>query len=59
MIEWTKLLEGALGSSPIALVLGFAVWTLWQSNQKKETEIARLNEARIKDMQEVVRKDDD
>ena len=57
-MEWTKLLEGALGSSPMALVLGFAVWTLWSANQKKEAEIQRLNEARIKDLIEVANRDD-
>jgi len=57
-MEWTKLLEGALGSSPIALVLGFGVWSLWQSNQKKDAEISRLNEARIQDMKQVADRED-
>lgn len=58
-MEWSKLIEGALGSSPMAMVLGFAVWTLWQSNQRKDTEIARLNDARVKDLLEVAHKSDD
>jgi hypothetical protein len=57
-MEWSTLLEGVLTGSPMALVLGFAVWTLWQANQKKEAEIQRLNEARIKDMIEVANRDD-
>lgn len=52
-MQWTNLLEGVLSSSPIAVVLGFAVWALWGSNQKKEMEIQRLNEARISDLIEV------
>lgn len=43
----------------MAMVLGFAVWTLWQSNQRKDTEIARLNDARVKDLLEVAHKSDD
>jgi hypothetical protein len=57
-VEWSTLLGSVLSGSPLALVLGFAVWTLWQSNQKKEAEIQRLNEARIKDMTEIANRDD-
>ena len=57
-MEWSTLLGSVLSGSPLALVLGFAVWTLWNSNQKKEAEIQRLNEARIKDMIEVASRDD-
>ncbi len=52
-MQWTNLLEGVLSSSPLAGVLGFAVWTLWNSNQKKDEEIRKLNEARIADLIEV------
>jgi hypothetical protein len=54
-----KLLEGALGSSPIALVLGFGVWKLWHSNQAKDAEISRLNEARVQDMKQVASRNDE
>ena len=57
-MEWTKLLEGALGSSPIALVLGFGVWRLWGANQLKDAEIQRLNEARIQDMKAIASRND-
>ena len=56
-MEWTKLLEGALGSSPIALVLGFAVWNLWSSNQKKDAELQRLNDARVSDLRDMISRD--
>jgi hypothetical protein len=58
-VEWQTLLEGALGSSPIALVLGFGVWKLWHSNQAKDAEISRLNEARIQDMKQVASRNDE
>jgi hypothetical protein len=57
-MDWNTLLGSVLSGSPLAAVLGFAVWTLWQANQKKEAEIQRLNEARIKDMIEVANRDD-
>jgi hypothetical protein len=49
-VEWSKLIEGALTTSPMALVLGFAVWRLWQKLEAKDAEIQRLNEARAKDL---------
>jgi hypothetical protein len=55
-VEWTKLLEGALGSSPIALVLGFGVWRLWLSNQAKDAEISRINRERIEDLKQVAQR---
>lgn len=57
-MEWSKLLEGALGSSPIALVLGFAVWSLWGKNREQEKEIQRLNDARIADLKAIAERDD-
>jgi hypothetical protein len=58
-VDWQKLLEGALGSSPIALVLGFAVQRLWTKLETKDAEIARLNDARVKDLIAVAARDDD
>jgi hypothetical protein len=57
-VEWQTLLEGALGSSPIALVLGFATWSLWGKNREQEKEIQRLNEARIADLKAIAERDD-
>lgn len=57
-MEWQTLLEGALGSSPIALVLGFATWSLWGKNREQEKEIQRLNEARISDLKAIAERDD-
>lgn len=57
-MQWETILSGALSSSPTALILGFAVWTLWGSNQKKDTEIQRLNQARVDDLLEVAKRDD-
>lgn len=47
-MEWQKMLEGILGSSPVAGVLGFVAWKLWTKNEKKDEEIARLNEQHSK-----------
>lgn len=56
-MEWSSLISSALGSSPMALVLGFAVWTLWQSNQKKDAEIQRLNDKMVDALLEVAHRD--
>jgi len=58
-VDWQNLISGALGSSPLALVLGFATWSLWQANQRKDAEIARLNDQRVKDLIAVAARDDD
>jgi hypothetical protein len=58
-VEWQKLLEGALGSSPIALVLGFAVQRLWSKLEQKDAEIRELNSARVKDLIAIAARDDD
>ena len=52
-MQWTNILEGVLSSSPLAGVLGYGVWVLWGSLQKKEEQIQKLNEARIADLIEV------
>lgn len=58
-MEWIKLLEGALGATPMAACLGFAVHTLWRKLEAKDAEIARLNEARAKDLLSISRDADD
>lgn len=57
-MQWSALIEGALGSSPMALVLGFAVWKLWTSNEAKDAEIKRLNEKMVDAMLEIAHRDD-
>jgi len=39
-VDWTKLLETALGASPAALVLGYVAKTLWEKLQAQE--VARV-----------------
>jgi hypothetical protein len=58
-VDWETLLNGALGSSPMALVLGFAVHRLWSKLETKDAEIARLNDARVKDLIAIAARDDD
>jgi len=57
-VEWQKFIEGALGSSPIALVLGFAVWTLWSELKASRAETKAANDARIHDLLELAKRDD-
>lgn len=56
-MEWQTLLSGALGSSPLALVLGFATWKLWARNEQKDAELKALNEQMVKMLLEVAHKD--
>jgi hypothetical protein len=58
-VEWVDLLKGALGSSPIALVLGFACQRLWAKLEQKDAEIRELNSARVKDLIAIAARDDD
>lgn len=57
-MEWLKLLEGALASSPMALVLGFAVHRLWGKLEQKDKELAELNKARIEDLLRIAQQND-
>jgi hypothetical protein len=57
-VEWIKLLEGALGATPMAACLGFAVHTLWRKLEAKDAEIQRLHEERVKDLIAVAARDD-
>lgn len=56
-MEWQTLLSGALGSSPLALVLGFACWKLWLKAEAKDVELKALNEQMVKMLLEVAHKD--
>lgn len=58
-MEWLKILEGPLASTPLAGVLGFAVWNLWRKLEAKDAEIQRLNAERVKDLIQVAARDDD
>jgi hypothetical protein len=57
-VEWPTIISAALGGSPLAIVLGFACWALWQANQRLQTEISRLNDQRVKDLLEIAHRDD-
>lgn len=58
-MEWSKLLEGPLASTPLAAVLGFAVWNLWRKLEQKDVELKELNQQRVKDLIQVAARDDD
>ena len=58
-MEWTDLIKAALGGSPLAIVLGFAVWTLWQTNQKKDAQIQELNLEFRKVLRDISQRADD
>ena len=68
-MEWTRIFEGALSSSPVALILGYVSWKLWGKTEAKDAElariakessceIARLNEARISDLKALLNEED-
>ncbi len=42
----------------MAAVLAFCAWKFWNRLAEKDAEIARLNEARVKDLLEVAHRDD-
>lgn len=59
-MEWHAIIQGLLGSSPLAGALGFACYKLWakleqkdQTIQEKDTVIAELNEARVNDLRQI------
>jgi hypothetical protein len=56
-VEWQTLLSGALGSSPLALVLGFACWKLWARNEAKDLELKALNDKMVAMLLEVAHKE--
>lgn len=58
-MEWLELLKGPLASSPLAAVLGFAVWTLWKRLEAKDAEIRSLNEEIRTTLIAVSRRSDD
>lgn len=64
-MEWSKLLDGLATSSPLAGVLGYGCF--WLAERLKESraetkaaqsEVARLNEARIADLRAILKPDD-
>ena len=64
-MEWHQLIQGALASSPLALVLAFACHRLWtkveqkdQALAEKDKEIARLSEARVQDLMRIAQQND-
>lgn len=58
-MEWLDLVKAAIGSSPVAICAGYAVHMLWKKLEAKDAEIARLNEARTKDLLSISRGVDD
>lgn len=58
-MEWQKIIETALASTPQSAILGFAVWRLWLKVESKDAEIRDLNAARVKDLIHVVARGDD
>ena len=58
-MEWQKLLEGAIGSSPLAVVLGYVACKLWATVREKDAEIRRLNDQTLRMLTAVSRVSDD
>lgn len=57
-VEWHQLIQGALASSPLALVLGFACHRLWSKLEAKDAELAALNKARVEDLLQISKQND-
>lgn len=57
-MRWDELLTGVLSSSPTALVMGFALVKLWNKLESKDKALEAANDARIKDLIEVAKRDD-
>ena len=55
-MEWNKVIEGLIGSSPLAGGLGFACYYLAGQLKEARAEVARLNEARIADLQAIAKR---
>lgn len=60
-MEWTKLLEGALGSSPIAVILGYVSYNLWGKLAEKDRIIGekdlliqKLSQDRVNDLKSIL-----
>lgn len=58
-MEWQNLIGTALGSTPLAAVLGFAVWNLWRKLEAKDAELRELHQQRVKDLIAVAARADD
>ncbi len=58
-MEWLDLLKGALGSSPIAIVLGYAVHKLWAKLEAKDAEIQSLHRENRETLIAVSKRSDD
>jgi hypothetical protein len=64
-VEWQTVIMGALGGSPVALVLGFVSYKLWGKLEEKDKTIAAkdlviaaLNEHRIADLKAIAKQND-
>ena len=60
MEPWLQTaLQGAIGSSPVAIVLGVVAWKLWGKVEQKDKDLTDLHQARVSDLKAVVAKDSD
>lgn len=64
-MEWQTIINGAIGSSPVAILLGFVSFKLWGKLEEKEKviqskdlEIAALNEKRVNDLRVIAKQND-
>ena len=54
-MEWQKILESLAGSGPLAGVLGFAVWRLWDKCQALDAKVDAIQAARLNDLREMLK----
>ncbi len=43
VMQWQTIINGLLGSSPVAAALGFACYKLWAKVEAQDKEIQELN----------------
>lgn len=58
-MEWQKILEGAIGASPLAILLAYISCKLWVTVKEKDAEIRRLNDQTLRMLSAVSRASDD
>jgi hypothetical protein len=51
-VEWPTIINGLVGSSPVAGLLAFGLWKVWTRMEKKEADCARELAAKDEEIEE-------
>lgn len=55
-MQWETIINGLLGSSPVAAALGFACYKLWAKVEEKDKDIASLHKEQAEFLQSLLEK---